>query len=343
RGNWSVLVAYVAGFSILFGLNVLLVHHITGEWQISAKTDSALNDALSYYLKLPDLNYVPGYEPKGYLDIIVDHPLFIWTNSLKNIRDMATILPVWFWVLLGIGFLADGFKAERNLIRFFLMTTLAPLGVLIVFYYVSAGYTEAYLPALFLWAGRGLYALERLSAEKLAGGLGEKWCKVAGRLPLAAVLAVVYSLLLFSSQIRADVPDSEYQWESDSGRRAEKHIGLLLKENLPPGKIMTRWARIAFYAEREWVNIPAGVEFDSVIMTARESGVRYLIADGVLYSNRPGLGTEIFQPLMDKDLPYGKYSMTDPNLRIRGLKPVFLYTDPQSFGVVVYEIPPKPE
>ncbi|HZV80790.1 MAG TPA: glycosyltransferase family 39 protein, partial [Geobacteraceae bacterium] len=47
RGNWSVLVAYVAGFSILFGLNVLLVHHITGEWQISAKTDSALNDALS--------------------------------------------------------------------------------------------------------------------------------------------------------------------------------------------------------------------------------------------------------------------------------------------------------
>jgi hypothetical protein len=342
RAHWSVLVAYLVSFSLLFGLNVLLVHHITGEWQLSAKTDSALNDALSYYLNLPDLNYIPGYEPKGYLEILRDHPLFIVENSLKNIREMATILPLWFWGLMGIGFLADGFKGERNLVRLFLLTTLAPLGVLIVFYYVSPGYTEAYLPALFFWGAAGLCTLEGLATGKLAGRLGEEWHRRVGRLSLAVVLALLYSLQLFSSQVRADVPDSEYQWQSDNGRRAEKHIGLLLKANLPPGKIMTRWARIAFYAEREWVNIPAGVEFDSIIKTARDNGVRFLVADGVLFSNRPNLGKEIFEPLLDESIPYGKYFMNDQSVKIRGLRPFFLYTDPQSFGVVVYEIPPRP-
>ncbi len=341
RGNWPSLVAYVAGFSLLFGLNALLVHHVTGEWQLSAKTDSALNDALSYYLKMPDLNYVPGYEPKGYLDIIVDHPLFIWTNILKNTRDMAAILPPWLWLMIGVGFCSGGFTAERNLVRLFLVSTLAPLGVLIVFYYVSAGYTEAYLPAFFLWASSGLSTLERVAAEKLAGSRGEGWGRIAGRLPLAVALATGYAVLLLSSQVREDVPDSAYHWEMDNGRREEKHIGLLLKDKLPPGKIMTRWARIAFYAEREWVNIPAGVDFDSVIMTARENGVRYLVADGVLYSNRPALGTEIFEPLMDGEIPAGTYAMTDPTLRTRGLIPVLLYKNPRSFGVVVYEIPPE--
>jgi hypothetical protein len=343
RTNRSVLAAYLATFFLLFGLNILLVHKITGEWQLSAKTDSALNDALSYYLKLPDLNYLPGYEPKGYLEIIRDHPRFIWVNSLKNLKEMVTILPLWLWGLIGIGFLAEGFKPEKNLSRLFLLTTLAPLGVLIVFYYVSTGYTEAYLPALFLWAALGLLTLERLAMGKVADGLGERWRTHAGRLPLAVVLSLLYALQLFSSQLRADVSDADYQWESDDGRRAEKHIGLLLKESLPPGKIMTRWARIAFYAEREWANIPAGVDYDSIIRTARENGVRFLVADGVLYSNRPALGREIFQPLMDPALPYGKFFMTDPKERIRGLKPFFLYTDPRSFGVVVYEIPPQPE
>jgi len=103
---------------------------------------------------------------------------------------------------------------------------------------------------------------------------------------------------------------------------------------------MTRWARIAFYAERDWINIPSGVGFEEIIRTARENNIRYLIADGVLYSNRPGLGVEIFQPLMDETQPYGEYSLQGADIRINGLKPVFIYTDPKSFGVVVYEIPP---
>jgi len=343
RKRWAMPAAYMAGFAALFAINLLLVHHVTGEWQLSAKTDSALNDALGYYLNSPDLMYVPGYEPKGYLDIIRDHPGFIWTNSLKNLREMATLLPVWLWILIITGFVSGGFSSRVNVIRLFLLATLAPLAVLIVFYYVSHGYIEAYMPVFFIWGANGLVILEKLLVGRLETGWGTKWRAVYGRVPLAVSATVVCSLLVFASQLRADVPDSAYHWEMDNGRREEKRIGLLLKENLPPGKIMTRWARIAFYAGREWVNIPAGVPLEDVIAHARENGVSYLIADGVLYSNRPDLGLEIFDPLKDREQPYGKYFMTDPTLRIMGLKPYFLYTDPRSFGVVVYEIPPETE
>lgn len=335
RQRWAMPAAYLAGFSALFIINLLLVHHVTGEWQLSAKTDSALNDALSYYLNKPDLIYVPGYEPKGYLDIIRDHPGFIWTNSLKNLRNMAMLLPAWLWLLIATGFFVDGFSSRVNATRLFLLATLAPLAVLIVFYYVSPGYIEAYLPVMFLWGATGLCFLEGKLAEKLSGITG--WQARVSGLPLATSLAMLYALVVFSSQIRENVPDSAYVSTMDNCRRAEKFIGQALKENLPPGKIMTRWARIAFYADREWVNVPAGIDLDAVVRTARENGASYLVADCMLYGNRPTLGAEIFDPLAE--MPYGKYFMTDPDLRIRGLKPVFLYTDPRDFGVIVYEIP----
>lgn len=336
--------AYGAGFLVLFALNVVLVHHITGEWQMSAKTDSALNDALSYYLNLPDLNYVPGYEPKGYLEIIREYPGFILINTLKNLRaTWQTILPPWLWGLVVFGFLAGGFSREKNAINGFLVATLAPFAVIIVFYYVSPGYAEPYLPAFFLWGANGLVMLEKLAGKKLPLGKWQTWSAFNGRLPLAVAATAVYSLLVLSSQVRADIPDSAYHPDMDNGRRDEKRIGLLLKENLPPGKIMTRWARVAFYAEREWVNIPAVVNLDGVVRTAMDNKVRYLIADGMLYSNRPKLGREIFAPLVDPGQPYGMFFMSDPSLRIEGLKPVFLFTDAQSAGVVVYEIPSRPE
>lgn len=333
----TMLAAYVAGFSLIFAVNLLLVHHVTGKWQLSAKTDSALNDALSYYLNIPDLIYLPGYVPKGYLDILREHPMFVVTNTLKNLRLLfVTTLPAWFWGLAGIGFCTGGFRGERAVIRQFLLASLVPLVVLVVFYYISPGYTEAYLPVFLLWGALGLCFLEGKLAERLAGGT-EGWRIRAARLPLGGALVFLYALAVFSSQVRENVPDSAYTSSMDNCRLAEKFLGLALKENLPPGKIMTRWARIAFYADREWVNIPAGVDLAGVLNVARESGARFLVADCMLYGNRPALGPEIFDPLAER--PYGKYFMTDPDLRIMGLKPVFLYTDPRDFGVVVYEVP----
>ena len=69
--------------------------------------------------------------------------------------------------------------------------------------------------------------------------------------------------------------------------------------------------------------------------------MRFFIADGTLYSNRPKLGMELFEPLMDQEQPPGRFFQTNQDFKVKGLQPFMLYTDPRSMGVVVYEIDPK--
>ncbi len=343
RSQLGLIAAYCGGFLLLFSVNLLLVHHISGHWQLSAKTDSALNDALSYYLNITDMSYVPGFKPKGYLDILRDHPAFIWVNSLKNLKaTWSTLLPPGLWLLFTIGVFSGGFDRDKNTIRLFLLSSFTPIGVLITFYYINSGYVEAYMPIMFLFAAAGFTTIEEKLKIKSAAVLSAAQQQLLRRTPLLLVAVLIYATTVFVPQIHADISDAEYIPESDNYRRAEKHIGLLLKESLPPGKIMTRWARIAFYAERDYVNIPAETELAGVIQLARENGVRFFIADGVLYSNRPKLGTEIFDPLVGLNQPPGRFFNTDPNYRVQGLRPFLLYTDPKSIGVVVYELEPQP-
>jgi len=338
RFFWS----YSGSFLLLFALNLLLVHHVTGEWQLSAKTDSALNDALSYYLNIPDINYIPGYEPKSYLDIISEHPEFLWKNALRNLHQAWQImLPLPLWLLVVAGIATGGFDRETNRRRLFLIAGFAPLTVIIVFYYIAGGYAEAYLPVLFLFAAAGLAAVEAKLKAILVPRLRGVTAHHLHRVPLLLFSASVYAVVLFAPQIRENISDAEYKPEMDNGRRAEKHLGLLLKHNLPQGKIMTRWARIAFYAERDWVNVPAEVAYEEIIKTARDSGVRYLVADAMLHVMRPELGTELFAPFMDEAIPPGLSFYDDQPIRVKGLRPVMIYNDPGGVGVIVYEIPPE--
>src|SRR6185369_16375591 len=276
----AFLWAYSGSFLALFIINLFLVHHVTGEWQLSAKTDSALNDALSYYLNTPDLNYIVGYEPKGYLDIMREHPGFIWTNSALNLKKAwETILPIPLWILCAAGFFSGGYSRERNIVRVFLVSTAVPIGVLIVFYYISTGYTEAYLPMIFLWTASGFFAVETWLKRRVAGFLSSDQNLVFGRIPVLIVASVIYSLSVFATQIRKDISDSAHTLEMENGRRGENFTALILHESLPPGKITTRSSSIAFYTEREWINIPLGLDYDGIIKTAYDNGVRFLIAD----------------------------------------------------------------
>jgi 4-amino-4-deoxy-L-arabinose transferase-like glycosyltransferase len=335
---WS----YAGSFLLFFLLNMLLVHHVTGEWQLSAKTDVALNDALSYYLNIPDINYIPGYEPKSYLDIIREHPAFLWKNSLQNLQTAwQSMLPLPLWILFLVGFFSGGFDKEKNRRRLFLLSTFAPFSVIIVFYYIVGGYNEAYLPVLFLFSAAGFATIEEKVKGYLALSIQACSAHTRTRVPLLLLVAAIYTVTLMVPQIRKDITDADYRPEMDDGRRAEKHIGLLLKNNLPPGKIMTRWARVAFYAEREWVNIPAGVDFKEIIKAAQDSSAQYLVADGMLYSMRPELGLELFAPLMDEEIPPGLFFSEDPNARVEGLHPFLIFNNPVGVGVVVYEIPPE--
>ena len=337
--KWQPAAAYLVTFTLFFLLNILLVYMATGEWQISAKTNSALNDALSYYLNIPDLNYIPGYVPKDYIEILRDHPDFLPKNIIKNTTAaFNTMLPSWQWLLLIAGLFIGGWSREAAQRKLFLLATFSPLVVIILFYYIDPSYTLSYLPVMLLLVSSAICSAENQLFQKFPVVAQQSLFKA---IPLSVVLAVCYSILLFAPQIRKDFPDSEYWPEYDEGRRSEKHIGLFLRDNLPPGKIMTRWARIAYYAETDWDNIPAGVYLEEIVATARKQGVRFLIADGLTSVSRPDMGEEIFDPLFDDSVPDGVQFLSGTDLRIRGLSPYLIYKHPRSIGVVVYDLAVK--
>jgi len=251
------------------------------------------------------------------------------------------MLPPVLWLFFVAGFLSGGASREKNTIRLFLLSTFAPVPILITFYYISGGYVEAYLPVMFLFSSAGFAHLEatlkRKAGEMLPTGGGQ----LLRRIPLLLMTTGIYAAVTFAPQIRKNISDAEYLPEMDNFRRAEKHLGLLLKDSLPPGKIMTRWARIAFYADREWMNIPAATSYEKIIQLARDNDVRFLIADGALYTSRPMLGMKLFEPLMDGHLPPGRFFQTNEDYDVKGIRPFLVYTNPNSMGVVVYEIPPE--
>jgi 4-amino-4-deoxy-L-arabinose transferase-like glycosyltransferase len=334
---WPPVALYVACFAGLFGLNVLLVHHVTGTWQLSAKTSAALLDALSYYLNIPDLAYIPNVKSLGYLDIITLHPAFLWENSSKNLLELwNSFIPVPLWVMVLIGFFTGGFSAERNYTRLLLLSMLSPLFVIVIFYYIGPEYTQQYLPFFFLFAAEGLLGIERFITLRIAAipeSLRSRW---VDRAPLTLAATAVFALYLLVGQLPARDAFASYRSSDDGGRRDTKKIGQLLKEHLPPGKIMTRWARIAYYADREWVPIP-NAGFESILQTARENGVRFLIVDGALLGVRPDLA--VLSSGLDPEGPRQEFFVYKEGMAGNpGVHLYLRYLDPSSMGVKVFEI-----
>jgi 4-amino-4-deoxy-L-arabinose transferase-like glycosyltransferase len=333
------IAAYAVAFTCIFCIDLFLVHHVTGHWQLSAKTGSALTDALGYYLRITDYAYRPEIKQVGYLDILKDYPDFIWSNSLGNMKKLLlTLLPTPLWLLAVWGCCSGGLQREGNLARLFLLSSLAPLGVIILFYYVSPEYTQQYLPAFFLLIGEGGTRLESLVVgriDRLSPYVCRQWQNLA---PVTFVVFLAFAGSIAARQLPAKPVDVFYLPEMDGGRRDQKNMGLVLKQHLPPGKLMTRWARIAYYADREYAAMPnAGM--DEVLRAARENGVRFLVIDGGLYQYRPDLEL-LFTPFLNNTFPERilLISPHEETITGTGLRPYLLYKDPSSEGVAVYEL-----
>jgi 4-amino-4-deoxy-L-arabinose transferase-like glycosyltransferase len=340
KARVPVLAVYAAVIAVIASANILLVHHSTGTWQLASKTSVALIDAIAYIRQIPDLNYIPGVQPTSYLEILLEFPSFILANTGKNIVQLLkTLMPFPFWGLLVIGFAVGGFSPQRNLIRAFLLAACTPLAVIVVYYYVGPEYTQPYIPVILLFCAEGLRVTENFAVSRLRFTLPpviEQWLPYN---PVTLAVALTFAAITVSPILLERSPATEYLPESDGGRRDQKHLGLVLKNNLPPGKIMTRWSRIAFYAEREWVNIP-NADYKEIIYAARRAGARFLIVDGGLYDIRPGLGDELFEPFVPGAFANGIYFNKNSNNFVKpGLRPFLIYlNDPTSMGVVVYEI-----
>lgn len=335
-----ILTATCVGAFVLMLLPfILLVHSVTGEWQLTGKGGATLADALSEYLGRPDLKNEPGFKGIGFLDVIRSYPDFLRINLVKNvIKTVQTMVPWYLWAAAAIGFVVGGWKRERITQRLFLLASFAPLGIIIVFFFVGPEYLQPYLPVLFLWAGNGLCEVERWLLRPLA--VSKKLSGYVVRAPLSIIAVSLLTIFAFVAQVPAD-RSKPYHYEDDGGRYDQRRIGEILKKHLPSGaRIMTRWGRISFYAELENVGMPQA-DLMEMVATAKKNGVRYIIIDGMLIGMRPQF-EPLFAPLFNgpSTVLYLPAAGEPPFVPIPGVRLHLLYKDPSSLGVAVYEITP---
>lgn len=335
-----ILTATCVGTFVLMLLPfLLLVYSVTGQWQLTGKGGVTLADALSEYLGRPDLKNEPGFKGIGILDVIRTYPDFLRINLLNNtIKTVQTMVPWYLWAAAAIGFVMGGWGRERITQRLYLLASFAPLGIIMVFFFVGPEYLQPYLPVLFLWAGSGLCEVERWLLRPLAARKG--FPGYFARAPLAITAVSLLTVFAFIGQIPAD-RNKPYHFADDGGRYDHRRIGEILKKYLPPGsRIMTRWGRISFYAEMENTGMPQ-TDLMEMVDTARKSRARYIIIDGMLAGMRPQF-EPLFTPLFGgpEAVLYLSTAGAPQFVPIPGVRLHLLFKDPASLGVAVYEITP---
>jgi len=328
----TILISAWIAFWVLAFPYVLLLHNVTGIWQLTAKTGPTLWVGLGGYLGKFDVYHELDFKAIGFLDVIRKYPGFIPYNINNNLQSIAKeMLPPYFWALALVGFVAGGWNRRRLIERLYLSSTFAPLPVIIIFFLVSSAYNQLSLPVLFLWIGNGAATAEALLSRMLPPGL--KTVLQRNLLSILVIGAIALKTLI------ADIPrdaGKPYDVDQDGGRYDHKRIGLLLRQYLPQGsKIMTRSGRISFYSEFPTVYIPQS-DLAAMCAYGRENKVRFLIVDGMLQQLRPQF-EPLFLPLNSR--PDKMFTFVKPNsfVPVAGLSLYLVYKEPSSLGVAVYE------
>lgn len=342
----KLLLPYLAGFLLILIPNLLLVHEATGTWQLAVKTSGALRDGLLYYLKMAEYEMPPELNHIGYWDILRSYPGFIPYSIMKNLGDsLRMMLPPLLWIVAVLGFLAGGWSRGALLSRLFLLSSFAPYGVIIVFYYVGPEYYQPYLPVLLLWVGQGLVS----GTDYLAAtAIGVRYRRILAAAPLPLLIAGTLTANTMYTKLTSKVEVVTHSTPKKplDGRLVQKELGIMADRFLPPGKIMTRWARTGFYANREWAIIPAAGTIDDLLSTARREQVRFLIADPMALNNCPQLAL-LYEPAgvlvrMERPLePQVKYVATYKVEPHPGFLLHMLYRDHKMVTAAVYEILPE--
>jgi hypothetical protein len=338
RRSFAVALAGWGGFLLVSLPYILLLHQVTGKWQLSGKSSATLADALGGYLGMPDLKREPGFQGIGFLDVVRMYPDFLLANLVENLKKAGEeMLPLYLWGLAFLGFFIAGWDRERIVQRLFLLSTFAPLAIIFLFLFTGPEYTQFYLPALFLWAGQGAYRLEGMLLRPFLPETRPQFRKMMHLLPLSVAGAFCLALVILLRQIPGD-RNLPYHFSQDGGRYDQKKIGLLLKKYLPDGaRIMTRQGRIAFYySDRGYVDIPQA-SLPEIIASARQGGARYIVVDGMLAGLRPQMAP-LLEPLYQGE---ERFFFVDAGTNYRpipGLRLHLLYKDPASLGVAVYEV-----
>jgi len=346
QSSAKLLLPYLAGFLLILTPNLLLVHEATGKWQLAVKTSGALRDGLLYYLKMAEYEMPPELNHIGYWGVITSYPAYISYSIAKNLGDsLRMMLPPPLWIAAAIGFLSGGWSRGALLSRLFLVSSFAPYAVIVIFYYVGPEYYQPYLPVLFLWVGQGLATGDALLATT---AIGTRYRRLLVAAPLPIVFAGILTTFHVYTKLTATpaIVTQATPGNLLDGRLVQKELGLMADRFLPPGKIMTRWPRTAFYADREWAVIPAAGTLDDLLRDARRNQVRFLIVDPMAVNNCPQL-VPLFEPaavLVRMERPREPQIKNVAPFKVQphpGFLLYMLYRDHKMVTAAVYEILPE--
>jgi len=329
RGLQPLMVAFGVFVAAILPY-IIMVHQVMGIWTLAGKSVVTLTDCLGYYLKRPDFQREPGVGKIGILDLVRHYPGYFPYTFRQNFAELRAILPTPMIILAVIGLISGSRLGRGGEVRAFILGSLSPVIVLLTVFIVSGAYVAPYLPIVFIMCGHGLISLERGIVAKFSRRRAEAGNKICW---LTALLVSGYVGWQAFHGIPWK-PPQPYQLEMDSGRYDQKIMGRLLKKYLPPGAlIMTRSVRIAFYSGHPWVDIPQA-DLDTILRTAREKKVRYLIVTGELEILRPQMAV-LLQPILGAQAGISQAAMAEEVLP--GLVRRMIYDDPASQGMVVYE------
>jgi 4-amino-4-deoxy-L-arabinose transferase-like glycosyltransferase len=295
------LLLSLAVFCLAFSPYLLLLHELSGKWQLTGKSKVAIADALSEYLGKPDIKHDPKFQELGYLDLFRLYPEYVRTNYLKNLKACwHDMLPLYGWLLVGIGLIAGALNREKLWERAYLLATFAPLVIIVVFFFIGPEYTQAYLPVLLLLAGQGLFQVQKWALQGIGAAPTGSLARYAWCAPV--LLALLYGSWNVVSQLPPD-RNLPYDYNKDGGRFDDKRVGQKLSKTLPAGAvIMTRSGRIGFYSGHRWM-VPPQADYAEIIQNARKNGADYLVATVQLLNLRPQLEF-LYGPILDPGHPF---------------------------------------
>lgn len=324
-----LLVAYGVFFAVALPY-IIMVHQVMGIWTMAGKSVVTLTDCLGYYLERPDLNRDPSFAKIGIVEIIRRYPGYIPYSLRVNLAELRAVLPLPLVFAAVVGFVVGKRGESGNAARWFILGGLFPVVILLAIFLISSAYIAPYLPVLFILCGHGMVATERAVREKLS-----KRETGGGRVPWVTCAIAGWYVLSSAPHAVPWKKPPPYYMEMDQGRYGQKIAGLVLKKYLLPGAtIMTRSGRIGFYSGHPRVDIPQA-DLPTILATARENKVRYLVVEGMLTRLRPQLG-KLLDPVRGGDVK-GVQIYPQPEEVLPGLVLRLVYTDYQIDAVAVYE------
>ncbi len=292
-----IMLLFLAGGWLLVAVPYMAaLHSITGKWQVSGKV--GINTQLvkdrygvegAYESQFRLNSDGKGYVGGGFespLTLLKNRPDIFWRNISDNLRTfpgkVAVNIPYYLLVFAVVGmFCAPSYAAFGG--RLPLFVGFLPLAAYVIFTF-DPRYFYPYVPVLLLFVSSGL---------QTAAGFASRFKPM--RLPVGLCLVI----LLSAYYLYLDIPRQQppYDYHQDGGRFDDKQVGLRLNRILPPqAVVLTRTARISFYANRRTV-IPPLEDLRTSLDFARKNGVTHILANMQLLSMRPAF-EPLFQPIM---------------------------------------------